>query len=137
MADMSDSSRTWFTLVMKEVERAYLAYLRASPIDRLALRPEEPENLVSGAYHRVHARAATMLMSSLPAEVKSELVATRRTSVISMLFRLAVLYQPAGEQERMLILRKRDCLYSHRGRDGSQILGPMVSSEQGHWCGTS
>ena len=109
MADMSDSSRTWFTLValvMKEVERAYLAYLRASPIDRLALRPEEPENLVSGAYQRVHARAAAMLMSSLPAEVKSELVATRRTSVISMLFRLAVLYRPAGEQERTLILRK-------------------------------
>ncbi|CAE7317847.1 GIP [Symbiodinium sp. KB8] len=106
MADMSDSSRTWFTMVMKEVESAYAAYLKAPPMDRLTLRPTEPENLVSGAYQRVHARAATMLMASLPTEVKSELVATRRTSVISMLFRLAVLYQPAGEQERTLILRK-------------------------------
>ena len=106
MADMSDSSRTWFTMVMKEVEAAYAAYLKAPPMDRLTLRPTEPENLVSGAYQRVHARAATMLMASLPTEVKSELVATRRTSVISMLFRLAVLYQPAGEQERTLILRK-------------------------------
>ena len=106
MADMSDTSRTWFTLVMQEVEAAYAAYLKASPMDRLTLRPTEPENLVSGAYQRVHARAATMLMAALPAEVKSELVATRRTSVISMLFRLAVLYQPAGEQERTLILRK-------------------------------
>ncbi|CAE7548033.1 unnamed protein product, partial [Symbiodinium sp. CCMP2456] len=106
MADMSDSSRTWFQLVMKEVEMAYLAYLKASPMDRLKLRPTEPEHLVAGAYQRVHARAATMLMASLPSEVKSEFVATRRTSVISMLFRLAVLYQPAGEQERTLILRK-------------------------------
>ena len=106
MADMSDSSRTWFSLVMKEVDAAYTAYLKAPPMDRLTLRPTEPENLVSGAYQRVHARAATMLMAALPAEVKSELVATRRTSVISMLFRLAVLCQPAGEQERTLILRK-------------------------------
>ena len=63
MADMSDSSRTWFTLVMREVEKAYVAFLKASPIDRLSLRPEEPDNLVSGAYQRVHARAATMLMA--------------------------------------------------------------------------
>ncbi|CAE7217810.1 GIP [Symbiodinium microadriaticum] len=48
MADMSDSSRTWFSLVMKEVDAAYTAYLKASPMDRLTLRPTEPENLVSG-----------------------------------------------------------------------------------------
>ena len=106
MADMSDSSRTWFSLVMREVEVAYLTYLKAPPIDRLSLKPAEPDHLVTGAYQRVHARAATMLMASLPSEVKSELVATRRTTVISILFRLAVLYQPAGEQERTLILRK-------------------------------
>ncbi|CAE7914595.1 GIP, partial [Symbiodinium necroappetens] len=48
MADMSDSSRTWFSLVMKEVDTAYTAYLKAPPMDRLTLRPTEPENLVSG-----------------------------------------------------------------------------------------
>ena len=47
-----------------------------------------------------------MLLSSVPATMKEELVATRALSSLGLVSKLMVLYQPGGAHERTIIFRQ-------------------------------
>ncbi|CAE7875432.1 unnamed protein product [Symbiodinium sp. KB8] len=74
MADISESSSTWWREVIGAVETTYDRWLAASPIERLGIEPVNTEVLTSGKWMRVNARAASMLLSSMVEELKGDMV---------------------------------------------------------------
>ena len=61
-------------------------------------------------YQRVESRAVSLLLASVPAQIKDEAVSNRWLSSASLLFRIQCLYQPGGSSERSMLL--------------SQLVGP-------------
>ena len=107
MADISESSSTWWREVIGAVETTYDRWLAASPIERLGIEPVNTEVLTSGKWMRVNARAASMLLSSMVEELKGDMVARRCTqNCVRMMFRVFTYYQPGGSAERTDVLRR-------------------------------
>ena len=107
MADISESSSTWWREVILAVEATYELWLAASPIGRLGIEPVNTEVLTSGKWMRVNARAASMLLSSMVEELKGDMVARRCTqNCVRMMFRVFTYYQPGGSAERTDVLRR-------------------------------
>ncbi|OLP85824.1 hypothetical protein AK812_SmicGene33144 [Symbiodinium microadriaticum] len=106
MSDLSDGSGQWWERVKTTATRSYVEWAQSSPMERLRISPPRDESLESGKWSRVNSRASSMLMLALADNVRSEMVARRLTgSATSILYRLMTLYQPAGEEEKMRILR--------------------------------
>ncbi|OLP75093.1 hypothetical protein AK812_SmicGene45172 [Symbiodinium microadriaticum] len=106
MSDLSDGSGLWWERVKSTATHSYVQWAQASPMERLKISPPRDEALESGKWSRVNSRASSMLMLALAEGVRSEMVARRLTgSATSILYRLMTLYQPAGEEEKMRILR--------------------------------
>ena len=106
MSDLSDGSGLWWERVKSTATRSYVEWAQASPMERLRISPPRNESLETGKWSRVNSRASSMLMLALAEGVRSEMVARRLTgSTTSILYRLMTLYQPAGEEEKMRILR--------------------------------
>ena len=107
MADISEASATWWQQIIQAVEMVYERWLAASPIERLGIEPLNTEPLVSGRWMRVNARAATMLLSAMAEDLKSDMVARRCTqNCVKMMFRVFTYYQPGGSAERTDVLRR-------------------------------
>ncbi|OLP98027.1 Retrovirus-related Pol polyprotein from transposon TNT 1-94 [Symbiodinium microadriaticum] len=105
MSDLSDGSASWWRQVSEQAAQAYRTWTDAGPMERLAVAPIRDLTLEDGRWQRVNSRAASMILLSLPENVRSEMVARRLTgSTVSLLFRLMTLYQPGGEAERTRIL---------------------------------
>ena len=106
MTDLSDSSGEWWELVVSEARSWYKQYIKLRPIQRAASKIEPSAELQKPKWARVEKRAISMLLSSVPATVKEELVATRALSPLGLVSELMVLYQPGGAHERTIILRQ-------------------------------
>ena len=84
----------------------YEAYTPASHVGKLALRPEDYETseLKDPRWSRVDKRAASMLLASLPAGVRDEILASRLSGSLALLSRVVVLHRPGSVVERQQIL---------------------------------
>ena len=106
LADLSNGSGDWWKEVMVSLAAYYEAYTRASRVGKLALRPEDYETseLKDPRWSRVDKRAASMLLASLPAGVRDEILASRLSGSLALLSRVVVLYRPGSVVERQQIL---------------------------------
>ena len=93
---MCDVSLFW-DLMMADVMKAYHKWLNASPMDRLAIRPEV---VVEDKYKRLEARITNMMVAAVPATLKQEALAARDLIVAGLLFRALKTFQPGGLHER-------------------------------------
>ena len=106
MSDVSDSSQLWWTSVLQLARDAFARWSVSSPVERLRVAPDDRTEIVEGKWSRVNARACAMLLDSLDASVKADIVARRATqNAAHIMFRLHTIYQPGGTNERDLILR--------------------------------
>ena len=64
--------------------------------------------LRSERYRRLEKKVAAMLLQSLPKGVRDDLVAYRVQGVHQILYRLMVIFQPGGAQDRAQLLRQLD-----------------------------
>ncbi|CAE7777535.1 RE1 [Symbiodinium sp. CCMP2592] len=97
MGDLSDTSHEWWSGVREIADGHYKKWVTATPMEKLE----------HGKYGRVNARAAGMILSALPPEVKSEMVTKKVTgSSLSLVFKLLTTYRPGGEQEKTLLLEQ-------------------------------
>ncbi|CAE7218690.1 unnamed protein product [Symbiodinium sp. CCMP2456] len=105
MQDLSSSSGTWWKQVVDLVQSTYTLWLAASPLERLQLEPKDHENLTTGKWTRVNARACSLILQSLTEQVRLDLISRRVVqSSPLVLFRLHTTYQPGGASERSTVL---------------------------------
>ncbi|CAE7767290.1 RE2 [Symbiodinium sp. CCMP2592] len=105
MADLSDSSYDWWTKVQALAQKGYEQWANATPLERLAMKAPVDKKLEEGKFARLNSRAASMLLASLDASVRADLVMRRSTqSSTQILYRVLTLYQPGGETEKRLVL---------------------------------
>ena len=118
LSDVSEMSGWWWKAVMEVVTRAYEAWLRATPLERLNIYPSGDDHLMEGKWSRLNARVASMLLSAMSVEMKGEMVAQRISqSTIHMIYRLHTLYQPGGSAERAEVLRRLQAPRDHLPQD--------------------
>ena len=104
MGDISERSGSWWASVLQTVEKTYSQWLAATPLERLSIAPPTTHGLCSGAWSRLNARAATLLLSAMEEEVKNEMVALR--------------FQPGGAAERHDVLRRLQAPGDFMGGEG-------------------
>ena len=118
MCDLSEGSSVWWTGVMEMVDQSYANWLSASPIEKLAIEPRATEKWCGGKWTRVNARASSMLLTAMPADLRSEMVSRRYTNdCVKMMFKLFTAYQPGGSAERHDVLRRLQAPLEFAGGD--------------------
>ena len=107
MGDLSDTSHEWWRGVRDVADDHYKRWVTATPLEKLTITLPKDPKLEHGKYGRVNSRAAGMLLSALPTEVKSEMVTKKCTgSSTSLVYKLLTMYRPGGEQEKTLLLEQ-------------------------------
>ena len=107
MSDISESSGTWWMGVISLVEETYVRWLASSPLERLAVEPTGTEQWCEGKWQRVNARASSMLLASMPTELRADMVSRRcAMDCVKMLFHLYKHFQPGGSAERQNVLKR-------------------------------
>ena len=107
MSDISESSGNWWMGVISLVEETYVRWLASSPLERLGVEPTGTEIWCEGKWQRVNARASSMLLSSMPTELRADMVSRRcAMDCVKMLFHLYKHFQPGGSAERQDVLKR-------------------------------
>lgn len=94
--------RRWWAQTVKTVEAYYSQWLTASPLEKLRLKPEAPG--LAEHFARVEQRGISMLLECMGEPLRQEVIASRRTTAVDILFRLFTMCQP-GVGERTSLLR--------------------------------
>ena len=107
MGDLSNTSATWWTEILKALDVFYKDYIVASPVGKLSLKPEVYETVIlkDSRWVRVDKRAATMILASLTSTVSAEILASRLVGTFQVLTRVIVLYRPGSTAESQQILK--------------------------------
>ena len=74
------------------------------PLERLSHEVKASSALSLPKWTRLERRAAGMLMAAIPQGVREEVVSTRQVTVLGIIAKLLVMYQPGGLAEKSLIL---------------------------------
>ena len=124
MSDISESSATCWQGVLSAVERVYVRWLAASPLEKFTIEPVSTEEWCTGKWLRVNARGSSMLLNAMPNDLKADMVSRRCTQdCVRMLYRLYAHYQPGGSAERTEVLKR---LQSPAEAAGSETLEGAV-----------
>ena len=83
----------------------YKHHVSLSPLDRIKHPAEAPPALCQEKWERMERRVASMILQSVPSQVRDELVASRRLSTFGVLTYLLVTYSPGGVSEKQNLLR--------------------------------
>ena len=107
MGDLSGNSGMWWQEVLSCLSRYYEAYLAASHVGKLSMKPLDYETdfLINPRWLRLDKRAASMILASIPEAVKTDILAARLAGTLPMLARVVVLYRPGSVAERQQILQ--------------------------------
>ena len=101
MKDLSVSSGAWWTAITRGASDAYQRWLRSDPVQRLHIAPLVPTEC-TGLWTRLEQRGQSMLLCALPEGLKSEVLASRSTNTVEILYRIYTRYQPGGLGEKAL-----------------------------------
>ena len=118
MCDISEGSSEWWAGVISAVEQTYAVWLTASPLEKLSIEPQDTDRWCNGKWTRVNARASSMLLTSMPVQLRSEMVSRRYThDCVKMMFKLFTAFQPGGSAERHDVLRRLQAPSEYAGGD--------------------
>ena len=106
IGDVSESSLLWWSLVRASAEGAYRQWLQSDPLTRASIVPDDTETGAS-RWSRLNSRVAGMLLSVVSPALKADLIARQEVgSATRILYRLYLMYQPAGSGEKEVILKR-------------------------------
>ncbi|CAE7314814.1 GIP, partial [Symbiodinium sp. CCMP2592] len=115
VGSLASGATDWWQRTLQVAQRAYGEYQSLSPMKRLSVKAVLPEDLKEEKYKKLKRKVASLLLNSLPKGVRDELVAHRVQGVHQILFRLMVVFQPGGAQDRAQLLRQLDVSDSSPG----------------------
>ncbi|CAE7843057.1 unnamed protein product, partial [Symbiodinium sp. KB8] len=97
MPEAKDGAESALTFQDWLVEVIYEKWLAASPLERLNIEPADTGEWTTGRWARVNARAATMILTAMPEQLRLDMVARRAAqNCVKMMFRAYTHYQPGG-----------------------------------------
>ena len=115
IGSLASGAGEWWQKTLEVSQAAYLEYQGLSPVKRLGVKAQLTPELKDEKYRRLEKKVAAMLLSALPKGVKDDLIAYRVQGVHQILYRLMVIFQPGGAQDRAQILRQLDVSESASG----------------------
>ena len=105
MRDLSISSGQWWESVLSSASSAYQQWLHSDPVQRLHIQPQLPAQCTT-TWSRLEQRGQSMLLTALPEGLRAEVLSSRMTSTVHVLYKMYTRYQPGGLGERALLLRQ-------------------------------
>ena len=106
IADLSVlTAAEWWKDVVCAAEAWYRHHMSLSPLDRIKHPAEAPPALCLEKWKRVERRVASMILQSVPSQVRDELVASRRLSTCGVLTYLLVTCSPGGISQQQNLVR--------------------------------
>ena len=108
MGDLSDNSQMWWEQVLSMVKEWYHDHMELSPLERVNHQPKLPKELQEVRYQRLEKRATALLMQAIPVSQQEDVIAGKEVTVVSILSRLMLSYQPGGLSEKSAILAALD-----------------------------
>ena len=104
MSDLSQSSAEWWSLTMEEAQAWYRRHQEMKPLEKLKHEVKIPQSLATSKWARVEKRACSMLLQAIPESQKEDIIAAKALSVMGIITRLLVNYQPGGAHEKTAVL---------------------------------
>ena len=115
VGSLASGAGEWWQKTLQVAQAAYMEYQTLSPVKRLGVKAQLSEELKDDRFKRLEKKVAAMLLCALPKGVKDDLIAYRVQGVHQILYRLMVIFQPGGAQDRAQILRQLDVSESAAG----------------------
>ena len=106
MRDLSPVASRWWDLTTRQAQVHYAEWKQATPLQRVQIQPNVPDELQDRCYGRTEQRGVHLLLKAVAADVQQVLVTDRQMTSTAILFRLYVRYQPGGPGEKSLILKE-------------------------------
>lgn len=104
MSDLSSTSQEWWEGILQAAKDWYKKHQSMRPIEKLQHTVVTPPALNQQRWMRLERRASNLLLKALPMSQREEIVATKDITVLGILTKLMVNYQPGGGQEKAAVL---------------------------------
>ena len=108
IGDLSTSAADWWNSTMQLTLEIYKVWLASTPLERLRLKPPnpvDPTKFRNGSQiQRLEQRVTTILLPSIPSELRHDLISARQLWPSAILYRILRSYQPGGWGERSMLL---------------------------------
>ncbi len=104
MCDISATSHEWWALTLETARSWYQQHQSLKPIEKLQHKVTLPRELQRTSWKRLERRASNMLLRALPESQREDIIAGKDLSVLAILTKLMVNYQPGGGQEKAAVL---------------------------------
>ncbi|CAE7801733.1 GIP, partial [Symbiodinium necroappetens] len=112
---LASGAGDWWSRTLSVAQQAYAEYQTLSPVRRLNVVPSLTDDLRDDKYKKLERKVAALVLASLPKSVRDDLVAYRVQGVHQILYRLMVIFQPGGAQDRAQLLKQLDVTESAPG----------------------
>ena len=108
IGDLSTSAADWWNSTMQSTLEVYKVWLASTPLERLRLKPPNPVDSTKfrngHQIQRLEQRVTTILLPSIPLELRHDLISARQLWPSAILYRILRSYQPGGWGERSMLL---------------------------------
>eukprot|EP00434_Breviolum_minutum_P044337 symbB.v1.2.039588.t1/scaffold6451.1/size17988/3 len=104
MCDISASSHEWWALTLETAKKWYKKHQSLKPIEKLQHKVSLTLELQQAKWKRLERRASNLLLRALPESQREDIIAGKDLSVLAILTKLMVNYQPGGGQEKAAVL---------------------------------
>ena len=108
IGDLSTSAADWWNSTMQSTLEVYKVWLASTPLERLRLKPPNPVDSTKfrngSQIQRLEQRVTTILLPSIPLELRHDLISARQLWPSAILYRILRSYQPGGWGERSMLL---------------------------------
>ena len=104
MCDISASSHEWWALTLETAKKWYKKHQSLKPIEKLQHKVSLTSELQQAKWKRLERRASNLLLRALPESQREDIIAGKDLSVLAILTKLMVNYQPGGGQEKAAVL---------------------------------
>eukprot|EP00435_Cladocopium_sp_Y103_P020138 s2720_g4.t3 len=104
LCDMSESSAEWWSQMTAAARDWYQRHQSLKPLEKLQHEVKTPQELLKKKWARLEKRVSNMLLQSIPESQKEEVISTKNLSVLGILTRLMINYQPGGSHEKAAVL---------------------------------
>ena len=108
IGDLSTSAADWWNSTMQSTLEVYKVWLASTPLERLRLKPPNPVDSTkfrnAHQIQRLEQRVTTILLPSIPLELRHDLISARQLWPSAILYRILRSFQPGGWGERSMLL---------------------------------
>ena len=115
IGSLASGAGEWWSRTLSVAQESYAEYQSVSPMRRLTVKPTLTSELKDERYRKLERKVAALLLAALPKSVREEMIAYRVQGTHQILFRLMIVYQPGGAQDRAQLLRQLDVSESAAG----------------------